>query len=74
MYGGTITMKVTPRLSAILEERELRQKDLAAMAGTTEATISRFNRQSRYEIETLIRVSRALDLKIEDLFTIEETE
>ncbi|GGE62060.1 helix-turn-helix domain-containing protein [Priestia taiwanensis] len=67
-------MKVTPRLSAILEERELRQKDLAAMAGTTEATISRFNRQSRYEIETLIRVSRALDLKIEDLFTIEETE
>lgn len=65
-------MKVSPRLSEILTERELRQKDLAEMAGTTEATISRFSRQSRYEIETLVRISRALDLQIEDLFTIED--
>jgi DNA-binding Xre family transcriptional regulator len=65
-------MKVTPRLSEILAERNLRQKDLAEMASTTEATISRFSRQSRYEIETLIRVSRALDMKVEDLFNIED--
>lgn len=65
-------MKVTPRLSEILEERNLRQKDLAVMAGTTEATISRFSRQSRYEIETLIRISNALELKIEDLFVVED--
>ncbi|EOQ08268.1 helix-turn-helix domain-containing protein [Bacillus cereus] len=65
-------MKVTPRLSEILAERNLRQKDLAEMAGTTEATISRFSRQSRYEIETLIRISNALELKIEDLFIVED--
>ncbi|MHB0800695.1 helix-turn-helix transcriptional regulator [Bacillus thuringiensis] len=65
-------MKVSPRLSEILTERNLRQKDLAEMAGTTEATISRFSRQSRYEIETLIRISRALNLQIEELFTIEK--
>ncbi|WP_369899722.1 helix-turn-helix domain-containing protein [Bacillus manliponensis] len=67
-------MKVTPRLSEILAERNLRQKDLAEMAGTTEATISRFSRQSRYEIETLIRISTALELKIEDLFVVEDAE
>lgn len=65
-------MKVTPRLSEILAERNLRQKDLAEMVGTTEATISRFSRQSRYEIETLIRISNALELKIEDLFVVED--
>lgn len=65
-------MKVTPRLSEILAERNLRQKDLAEMSGTTEATISRFSRQSRYEIETLIRISNALELKIEDLFVVED--
>ncbi|MED2985156.1 hypothetical protein P4311_27830 [Bacillus thuringiensis] len=44
-------MKVTPLLSEILAEHNLRQKNLAE---TTKATIS-----------------RALDLKIEDLFNIE---
>lgn len=67
-------MKVMPRLSEILAERNLRQKDLAEMACMTEATISRFSRQSRYEIETLFRISRALDLKIEDLFVVEDAE
>ncbi|HDR8128228.1 TPA: XRE family transcriptional regulator [Bacillus cereus] len=47
-------MKVTPLLSEILAEHNLRQKNLAEMAETTKATIS-----------------RALDLKIEDLFNIE---
>ncbi|NSL51719.1 helix-turn-helix domain-containing protein [Calidifontibacillus erzurumensis] len=64
--------KVTPRLNKILEERGWKQKDLAAKAGTTEATISRFDRQNRYDIETLVIISRALGLSIEDLFIIEE--
>jgi len=63
---------VKSRLSDILKERDLKQKDLAKMADTTEATISRFNRQSRYDIETLVAVSRALNLTIEELFYIEE--
>ncbi|MCY9026525.1 transcriptional regulator [Priestia megaterium] len=64
---------VKPRLGEILKERELRQKDLAKMSNLTEATISRFERQSRYEISTLVAISKALDLSIEDLFVIKKS-
>ncbi|MGM7724384.1 helix-turn-helix domain-containing protein [Metabacillus sp. Hm71] len=65
--------KVTPKITEILSERNISQKQLAEMTGLTEATISRFKKQDRFDIATLVAVSRALNLSIEDLFHIEET-
>lgn len=62
--------KVTARITEILEERGLSQKELAVMTGLTEATISRFKKQDRFDIATLVAVSKALEVSIEDLFYI----
>ncbi|WP_428909062.1 helix-turn-helix domain-containing protein [Niallia sp. Krafla_26] len=48
------------------------QKELAEKAGVKEATISRFDKQARYDIDVLVSVSMALGKRIEDLFDIEE--
>ncbi|PLR66117.1 hypothetical protein CYJ36_20135 [Bacillus sp. UMB0893] len=43
---------------------------MAGMTGLTEATISRFKKQDCFDIATLVAVSRALEISIEDLFYI----
>jgi DNA-binding XRE family transcriptional regulator len=48
------------------------QKELAQLVGVKEATISRFDSQTRYDIDVLISMSKALELSVEDLFNIEE--
>lgn len=42
------------------------------MVGTTEATISRFKMNTRYDITTLFIISRGLNVPVEDLFYVEE--
>lgn len=64
--------KVTTKLPDILKERGISQKELADKAGLTPATISRFKKQDRFDIATLVAVSSALDMTIEELFYIEE--
>lgn len=64
--------KVTTKLPDILKERGISQKELAEMTGLTAATISRFKKQDRFDIATLVAVSNALDMTIEELFYIEE--
>lgn len=64
--------KATPRMNELRKERSIKGKDLAAMAGVTEPTISRFDSQKRYDIDVLISVSKALGVSVEDLFNIEE--
>jgi transcriptional regulator with XRE-family HTH domain len=67
---------IVPRLKEIIQEKRqtdpsFNQRKLASISGLTEGTISRFDRQSRYEIANLFKVASALDVKIEDLFRVE---
>lgn len=50
------------------------QKEFAEMVGVKEATISRFDSQTRYDIDVLVSVSKALGVTIEDLFEIRKNE
>lgn len=70
MNGADCVYEITSRLVELMKERGLNQKELAEKAGVTAATISRFKKQDRFDIATLIAVSRALDVAIEDLFMI----
>lgn len=64
---------VKPRLKELLAKSKFKnQKEFAEAVGVKEPTISRFDSQTRYDIVTLIAVSRALGVSIEDLFHIEE--
>lgn len=64
----------TPKkLKSVLEEAGIKtQKEFAQMVGVKEATISRFDSQTRYDIDVLVSVSKALKKPIEELFIIEE--
>lgn len=67
--------KAKPRLKELLKEKGIeRQKEFAQMVGVTEPTISRFDTQTRYDIDILVSVSKALGVPIEELFYIEENE
>lgn len=62
----------TPKMTVLRKEQGLTGEDLAELSGVTQATISRFDRQIRYDINVLISLSRALGVTIEELFTVEE--
>ncbi|MDN5388737.1 helix-turn-helix transcriptional regulator [Bacillus sp. LB7] len=64
---------VRSRLNEVMKEKGIQsQKELAELVGTTEATISRFKTNTRYDITTLFIISRGLNVPIEDLFYVEE--
>ncbi|MEC0671933.1 helix-turn-helix transcriptional regulator [Bacillus haynesii] len=64
---------VRSRLNEVLKEKGIQsQKELAELVGTTEATISRFKMNTRYDITTLFIISRGLNVPVEDLFYVEE--
>ncbi len=65
-------LTIKPKLAEILQDRCLTQKELADMAGVTQAAVSRFSRNTRYEITHLFAIARALEVSIEDLFEVEE--
>ena len=61
-----------PRLRAVLKEKGITsQKEFAAMVGVKEPTISRFDSQTRYDINTLVSISKVLEVPLEELFIIE---
>jgi transcriptional regulator with XRE-family HTH domain len=62
--------KVTPCLSKILSERGITQLQLQDMSGVPQASISRFDSNKRHEATHLFAISTALNLKIEQLFTV----
>lgn len=65
--------EVKPKLKKILIEKGFSsQKEFAKMADLPEPTVSRFDSQSRYDINTLATISRTLGVKIDDLFEITE--
>ncbi|MED1202559.1 helix-turn-helix domain-containing protein [Heyndrickxia acidicola] len=65
--------KAVPRMHEIRKEKGIEtSKELAQLANVTEPTISRFDSQTRYDINVLASVAKALNVKIDDLFIIEE--
>jgi len=65
-------LQVKPILSEILEERGLTQKKLSDMCGVPQSAISRFDKNKQHSDVHLFSISRALNLKIEDLFIVVE--
>jgi transcriptional regulator with XRE-family HTH domain len=62
-----------PQLKKLLSKSDYKnQKEFADKVGVGEPTISRFDVQTRYDINTLASISRELGIKIDDLFIIEE--
>ncbi|AGN35805.1 MULTISPECIES: helix-turn-helix domain-containing protein [Bacillus] len=57
---------MTCRSIEVMKEKGIQsQKELAELVGTTEATISRFKTNNRYDITTLFIISRGLNVPIE---------
>ncbi|MCI1763631.1 helix-turn-helix domain-containing protein [Heyndrickxia oleronia] len=65
-------IKVTPKLSKLLKERNMKQIELSILTGLPQGTISRFDRTNRHDDLNLFIIARALNVNIEDLFEIEE--
>jgi transcriptional regulator with XRE-family HTH domain len=70
-------IEVKPILRKIITEKRqtdptFNQKQLAAITGLSEPAISRFDRQTRYDINTIFIIARALNLNVEDLFEVED--
>jgi DNA-binding Xre family transcriptional regulator len=65
----------TPRLKEVMKEKGISsQKELAELVGVKEPTISRFDSQKRYDIDTLVSICKVLDVTIDELFIIEKRE
>ncbi|MGG3694309.1 helix-turn-helix domain-containing protein [Heyndrickxia ginsengihumi] len=65
---------VKPRLLEILKERDMTQTELSNLSNVPQSAISRFDKNKQHMDQHLVAISKALDLNIEDLFYIEETE
>lgn len=66
-------MAVKNRLKEILDERGLKQNWLAERAGVTKQTMSNLiNNRFSVSLESAMRIAKALDLTIEDIFHIED--
>lgn len=61
-------VNVKPRLYSIIKERGITQTELSELAGVSQATISRFDKNEKFHAVHLFSIAKALDLKIEDLF------
>ncbi|WP_348622647.1 helix-turn-helix domain-containing protein [Paenibacillus polymyxa] len=65
-------VKATPQLKKIMGGLGLKQMQLSEMAKVNQPFISKFDKTENYSIHNLISIARALNMSVEDLFTIEE--
>jgi len=66
-------MSVKNRLKEILDERGIKQNWLSEKAGITKQTMSNLiNNRFNVSLESAIKIVKALDLKIEDVFYIDD--
>lgn len=70
--GDKYMIKVIPQLNKILDERNLTQLAFSNSIGISQSVINRFDKNGQYRIEYLFIISRALNLRIEDLFEVIE--
>ena len=62
---------IASQVSTFREHRSLTQSELAKLAGTTQSKISKIEKadaESNWEVDTLLRVSRALDVRLKVSF------
>lgn len=64
------SMKVKPILMRILKDRGMTQMELSELSGVPQGTISRFDKNDRFQILHLFNISMALGVNIEDLFEV----
>lgn len=65
-----VTYVVKPRLRQLLKEKGLTQLQLQKISGVPQASISRFDNNTRHEATHLFAISHALGVSIEDLFIV----
>ena len=53
-----------------LIDKEMSKKDLADMANITPATISRMKNKNNVSVITLMKISKAIDVPMDSLFTV----
>lgn len=63
-----------PRLDAILEERGISKEELAEKTGIPLVAISRFDKNCKHVDIALVRIAKALDISMEELFEIKMEE
>lgn len=62
-------IKFAQKLRKLLYRRGMTQKDLSLVTGISEHTISKYRRaQGKPSVGNIIKISKALDCSIEDLF------
>ena len=68
-----LSFQIVDRIHEILEEKDLKQKDLAALLGKKEAEISKWMRGTHnFTIDTLVSIETALDAPILQVFHHED--
>lgn len=65
-------MIIQPRLKELMQEKGLNQSSLSELSGVPQGTISRFDKNTRHEARHLFFISKALGVKIEELFKVIE--
>jgi len=60
------------RLEHILAERGMKQKYIIDKLGMNRNTVSAIVRGSKTDVETALRIAELLDLKVEDIWSIDE--
>lgn len=65
-----MVIEIKPKLNKILKERNMTQNELSIKTGITQPVISRFDKNGQHRSIHLYLISRALDLKIDDLFEV----
>lgn len=58
------------KLWKLLIDRDLRKKDLARIADLSSYTIQKLNRNENVNVETLAKICRALNCKVDDIMEI----
>lgn len=60
------------KLWKLLIDKDLKKKDLIRLAGISGYTLNRLTRSENVNTDTLVKICKALDCKIEDIMDIVE--
>ena len=58
------------KLWKLLIDKDIKKKDLSAMAGVSPATITKMGKNGHVTTEVLLKICTALDCRIEDIMEI----
>ena len=58
------------KLWKLLIDKEIKKKDLSAMAGVSPATITKMGKNGHVTTEVLLKICTALDCRIEDIMEV----